>query len=65
MTYEVSLSSSSQVHPTGKEPGQSTNKTHALDDGNDSIVPKKIQEKLPESVERAVPNAIHNTGDKH
>jgi len=27
-------------------------------------VPKKIQEKLPESVERAVPNAIHNTGDK-
>jgi hypothetical protein len=35
-----------------------------LNDGEDSIVPKKIQEILPESVERAVPNFIHNTGDK-
>ncbi|KAF2123991.1 hypothetical protein P153DRAFT_435605 [Dothidotthia symphoricarpi CBS 119687] len=52
------------VHPTATGPGQSTNKTHALNDGEDSIVPKKIQEILPESVERAVPNAIHNTGDK-
>jgi hypothetical protein len=53
-----------KIHPTGKEPGQSTHKTHALNDGEDSIVPKKIQETLPESVERAVPNIIHNTGDK-
>ncbi|KAM7219586.1 hypothetical protein V8F06_004967 [Rhypophila decipiens] len=56
------------VHPTGQEPGQSTNKSHAVSDGQgstDSIVPKKLQEKLPESVERAVPNAIHNTGPKH
>jgi hypothetical protein len=53
-----------QIHPTGAEPGQSTHKTHAKDDGNASIVPKKLQEKLPESVERAVPNAIHDTGRK-
>ncbi|KAK4122226.1 hypothetical protein N657DRAFT_575796 [Parathielavia appendiculata] len=52
------------IHPTGKEPGQSTHKTHAKDDGNASIVPKKLQEKLPESVERAVPNIIHDTGKK-
>jgi hypothetical protein len=55
---------SQQVHPTGGAASQSTSKTHALNDGEDSIVPKKIQEILPESVERAVPNVIHNTGDK-
>jgi hypothetical protein len=52
-----------QLHPTGKEPGQSTNKSHAVDP-DASIVPKKLQEKLPESVERAVPNIIHDTGPK-
>lgn len=53
-----------QIHPTGAEPGQSTHKTHAKDNGNASIVPKKLQEKLPESIERAVPNIIHDTGKK-
>ncbi|KAH9871314.1 hypothetical protein IAQ61_005493 [Plenodomus lingam] len=54
-----------KVHPTGSNPNnQSTNQTHAKDGGDASIVPKKIQEKLPESVERAVPNVIHDTGDK-
>ncbi|KAK4115500.1 hypothetical protein N656DRAFT_795236 [Canariomyces notabilis] len=52
-----------KLHPTGKEPGQSTNKSHAVDP-DASIVPKKLQEKLPESVERAVPNIIHDTGPK-
>jgi len=52
------------VHPTGANPGQSTNKSHAIDPEHGSIVPKKLQEKLPESVERAVPNAIHDTGDE-
>ena len=43
----------SQVHPTGNNPNsQSTSKTHALNDGEDSIVPKKVQEIVPESVER-------------
>ncbi|KAL4731735.1 hypothetical protein ACLX1H_000717 [Fusarium chlamydosporum] len=51
------------IHPTGKNPGQSTNKSHAKGGGKESVVPQKIQEKLPESVERAVPNAIHDTGD--
>ncbi|GME35784.1 hypothetical protein FDECE_1627 [Neofusicoccum parvum] len=51
------------IHPTGAEPGQSTNKSHAKGGGAASIVPQKLQEKLPESVERAVPNAIHDTGD--
>ncbi|KAM5529904.1 hypothetical protein BFJ63_vAg16090 [Fusarium oxysporum f. sp. narcissi] len=53
----------SKVHRTGPEPGQFTHKTHAKDGGKASIVPQKLQEKLPESVERAVPNAIHNTGN--
>ncbi|KAM0560075.1 hypothetical protein ACHAPJ_004035 [Fusarium lateritium] len=51
------------IHPTGADPGQSTNKSHAKGGGKESVVPQKIQEKLPESVERAVPNAIHDTGD--
>ncbi|KAM5357161.1 hypothetical protein ACJZ2D_016552 [Fusarium nematophilum] len=33
------------------------------DGGKASVVPQKLQEKLPESVEHAVPNAIHDTGD--
>lgn len=53
-----------KVHPTGGKADQSTSKTHAKDGGDASIVPKKVQEILPESVERAVPNAIHDTGDK-
>jgi hypothetical protein len=53
-----------QVHPTGGKADQSTSQTHAKDGGDASIVPKKVQEILPESVERAVPNAIHDTGDK-
>ncbi|KAK3064807.1 hypothetical protein LTS18_003744 [Coniosporium uncinatum] len=52
------------VHPTGSDPGQSTNKSHAKDGGDASIVPQKLQEKLPESVEKAVPNALHDTGSK-
>lgn len=54
----------SQVHPTGSDPGQSTSKSHAKDGGDASIVPQKLQEKLPESVEKAVPNALHDTGSK-
>ncbi|KAF2397741.1 hypothetical protein EJ06DRAFT_532733 [Trichodelitschia bisporula] len=42
---------------------QSTNQSHAKGGGAASIVPQKIQEKLPEKIERAVPNAIHDTGD--
>lgn len=42
----------------------STNVSHAKGGGEASIVPQKLQEKLPESVERAVPNAIHDTGDE-
>ena len=38
---------------------QGTDTSHAV---GDSIVPQTLQEKLPESVERAVPNAIHDTG---
>ncbi|KAH6638331.1 hypothetical protein C7974DRAFT_411761 [Boeremia exigua] len=38
--------------------------SHAKNGGQASIVPQKIQEALPESAERAVPNAIHDTGNK-
>lgn len=49
--------------PTDRDNYQSISQTHAKDGGNASIVPMKVQEKLPESVERAVPNAIHDTGE--
>ncbi|KAK7928147.1 hypothetical protein PG985_005145 [Apiospora marii] len=53
------------VHPTGASGAVgSANKTHAKGDGAESVLPKKVQEIVPESVERAVPNALHNTGDK-
>jgi hypothetical protein len=50
-----------QIHPTEGSAGKGV--THAKDGGAASIVPKKLQEVLPEKVERAVPNAIHDTGD--
>ncbi|KPI39345.1 uncharacterized protein AB675_5154 [Cyphellophora attinorum] len=40
-----------------------TDKTHANADPNSSFVPKKVQEKLPEEVENAVPNTVHDTSD--
>ena len=45
-----------------KQSHRTTNKSHAV---GKSIVPDKLQQKLPEKVERAVPNAIHDTGDAH
>ena len=39
---------------------QGTDQSHAV---GDSIVPQTLQEKLPESVEKVVPNAIHDTGN--
>ncbi|KAI3570557.1 hypothetical protein IWW34DRAFT_903437 [Fusarium oxysporum f. sp. albedinis] len=62
-TVMSDLNTQTTVHRTGAEPGQFTHKAHAKDGGKASIVPQKLQEKLPESVERAVPNAIHNTDD--
>jgi hypothetical protein len=44
--------------------GNSTHQTHAKGQGEASVVPQKLQEKLPEGVERAVPNALHDTGDQ-
>jgi hypothetical protein len=56
----------SQIHPTEPKPAQSwksTNVSHAKSGGEASILPQKIQEMLPEGIERAAPNAIHDTGD--
>jgi hypothetical protein len=56
----------SQIHPTEPKPAQSwksTNISHAKGGGEASILPQKVQEMLPEGVERAAPNAIHDTGD--
>ncbi|KAI2779753.1 hypothetical protein F4815DRAFT_170426 [Daldinia loculata] len=61
---DVEESLPDSIHPTGKNPGQSTSKTHAKGGGEESILPKKVQEKVPENIEKAVPNALHNTGDK-
>lgn len=35
-----------------------TNKSHAT---GDSVVPGKIQEKVPEKLEKVLPNALHDT----
>jgi len=56
------------THPPFQSKENSTSesslgKTHAKDNGNDSIVPKVIQKLVPESLERALPDSIHNTGD--
>lgn len=42
--------------------GESGSKSHAKPGG--SILPETIQKKVPEKVERLVPNAIHDTGDR-
>ncbi|KAF3046567.1 hypothetical protein E8E12_010941 [Didymella heteroderae] len=44
------------------DPSPEAAQSHAKDGGQASIVPQKIQEELPENIERAVPNAIHDTG---
>ena len=50
-----------KVHDTGPGTGR---QTHALNDGDDSIVPKGLQKAVPEKFEHMLPNKIHNTGDK-
>jgi hypothetical protein len=52
-----------QVNDTAADPAPENSQSHAKDGGQASIVPQKIQEVLPESVERAVPNALHDTGN--
>ncbi|KAF9699922.1 hypothetical protein EKO04_002453 [Ascochyta lentis] len=52
------------TNDTAADTSPETTQSHAKDRGQASIVPQKIQEQLPEGVERAVPNAIHDTGDK-
>ncbi|KAH7247591.1 uncharacterized protein BKA55DRAFT_572411 [Fusarium redolens] len=42
---------------------QVCNRTHTKGGGKAPVVPTKLQEKLPVSVERAVSNAIHSTDD--
>jgi hypothetical protein len=56
----VNNNNAPKVHDTGSGTGR---QTHALNDGEDSIVPKGIQKAVPEPLERALPNKIHNTGD--
>lgn len=49
---------------TKTETDNSTHQSHAKGEGQGSVVPQKLQEKLPEGVERTVPNALHETGDQ-
>jgi hypothetical protein len=49
-----------KVHDTGSGTGR---QTHAKDGGDASIVPKPIQKAVPEKLERALPDSIHDTGD--
>ncbi|KAG6357526.1 hypothetical protein INS49_013403 [Diaporthe citri] len=60
-THSVSGTNSSD---TKTATGHSTDQSHAKGGGADSAVPQKLQEKLPEGVERTVPNALHDTGDQ-
>ncbi|KAF3001451.1 hypothetical protein E8E13_008152 [Curvularia kusanoi] len=47
---------------TSADPSPEVARSHAKRGGQASLVPQRIQEELPESVERAVPNFIHDTG---
>ncbi len=39
--------------------------SHAEIEGDASVLPEKVQEKLPESVARAIPDTLHDTGDEN
>lgn len=47
---------------TKTETDNSTHQSHAKGEGQASVVPQKLQEKLPEGVERT--DALHETGDQ-
>jgi hypothetical protein len=57
--------SSSDAHRTEKGTGgddvASTSVSHATDE---SVLPQKLQEIVPESVEHTTPNALHDTGEQ-
>lgn len=57
---KIKITIDTQVHDTGKGTGR---QTHALDGGAASKVPLPIQKAVPEKLERALPDSIHNTGD--
>ncbi|KAK3063582.1 hypothetical protein LTR53_018850, partial [Teratosphaeriaceae sp. CCFEE 6253] len=40
---------------------EGTNQSHATDPQQGSVVPEKVQEKLPKGVEQAVPDTVHDT----
>ena len=61
---QLALIECAQTENTAADPNPEAARSHAKDGGQASIVPQKIQEELPESIERAVPNAIHDTGSK-
>lgn len=62
-SFPIQFLQTFQVHPTGAV-NTGTKVSHAKGGGEASIVPQKLQEKLPEKIERVVPNAIHDTGDE-
>lgn len=52
------------MHPKGWNPNnQSTNQPHATDP-DESMVPKNLQENVPEGVERAIPDSQLRVRDK-
>ncbi|KAK7705389.1 hypothetical protein SLS63_014152 [Diaporthe eres] len=61
MSGHVSLSYESLGDPKTAT-GHSTHQSHAKGGGANSAVPKKLQEKIPEGIERTVPNALPDTG---
>lgn len=44
--------------------GHSTHQSHAKGGCTASVIPKKLQGKLPEGFERPIPNALHDTEDQ-
>ncbi|RPA86187.1 hypothetical protein BJ508DRAFT_411381 [Ascobolus immersus RN42] len=56
------MSSSARYTTEKGKDATSTNQSHAT---GHSVVPDKLQQKLPRSVEDSVPNAIHDTGAPH
>ncbi|KAL2817759.1 hypothetical protein BDW59DRAFT_165805 [Aspergillus cavernicola] len=49
------------IHDTGSGTGS---QAHALNHGEDSIVPKGLHKAVPKKIERALPNKNHNAGNE-
>lgn len=53
-----------QTDDTAADSDPEVARSHAREGGKGSVLPVKVQEEVPEWVERGVPDVIHDTGGK-